>query len=109
MKIIDEFLQWLGLSGDEDERELEKKESENAKTSSSTEGKETPIDEQTTAKVLNFSSAASGKENSPSYPLKLVKLEIKTIKPKNFDEAPTVSNYLRDRVGKAAKTKEDIQ
>lgn len=95
MDLFDKIGRFFGFLGDDDEeKELEPKKPEPVKKP--VETKEPPkIDADNNVVKFNFSAA--NKETS-ARPIKLVKSEIKTIKPKKFEDAQTISNYLRDKI-----------
>ena len=96
MNFFDKIGRFFGISDDYEEKEIGK-ETEPVKESSA-ETKEPPKNEYAANNVVNFSSAASNKENTSAYPIKLVKSEIRTIKPKKFEDARIISNFLRDKI-----------
>ena len=95
MGIFDKMSQIFGTSIEEEE-EPEKKDPEPLKIQK-VEPKEPPATNTTSSNVLNFNSAASNRENTFSQPEKSAKSKITTIKPKDFSDAQTVANFLRDK------------
>jgi cell division inhibitor SepF len=93
MGIFDKMSQIFGTSIEEEEKETETNEPEPEKTPK-VEPKEPPA----TNNVLNFSSVASNIENDLPQTNKFVKSKITTIKPKSFEDAQTVANFLRDKI-----------
>ncbi len=93
---------FIGSTDDEEEKVIEKKESATPKTAKPPESTEKIEKEQAPDNVFNFNSSAAFKNESSSARQNIQprysKSEIKTIRPKNFDDAQTVSNLLRDNI-----------
>lgn len=108
MGIFDDIKSSLGFSEEEEEKVPDKKEpvaQKNVKTAPITpplEDSETDETDHAPNNVYDFkSSAAFNRENSLSrqnIQAKYSRAEIKTIKPKTFNDAQTVANLLRDNI-----------
>lgn len=98
MDIFDKIGRFFGIIDDYEEKDTEKKEPEPVKTPPPKETTEPPKSEFAAANVVSFNSAASNKEISSARPIKLVKSEIKTIKPQKADDAKIIADYLRDKI-----------
>lgn len=88
MDIIERISRTFGLSGKEEETTIDKDNDNPQGTSNEQEA--------IPQNILSFNPAPS-KENSPR-PEKYVKSKITTIKPKDFNDAQTVANCLRDNI-----------
>jgi cell division inhibitor SepF len=104
MSIFDDIKNSL-LGEEEEEKIIEKKviaTPKKTETVTQTENTEQTSNEQAPKNVYDFkSSAAFNRENSASrqnIQQKYSKAEIKTIKPKTFNDAQTVANLLRDNI-----------
>lgn len=107
MGIFDDIKNSLGLSGEDDEEKvIEKKEPEPQKVAATVKPPEDTEKEPTPNNVFDFNSAAAlNKENvfsrpniQPTIQPKNSKAEIKTIKPKTFNDAHPVAKLLRENI-----------
>ena len=97
MDFIDKIGRSLGLS--DEEKIEEPKETEPPKIVSQIETVESSEPEHAPKNVFDFNSAAAfSREHNSERTEHYNASEIKTIKPKNFNDAQTVSNLLRDKI-----------
>ena len=93
MGFVDKLSKTFGYKDPDDELELEGKDKDEAPTPSS----EPPAPEYSSAKVLEFNSANANREDLASNE-NIVRTKITTIKPKDFSDAQTVANCLRENI-----------
>ena len=87
----------FGIDKDE-EKELEATEKDEIQATTFEQPAEPPVASGYVGRnVIDFNSTVSGRENSAS-PSGIVKSQIKTINPKNFNDVKVIANYLRDRI-----------
>ena len=99
MDIIDKIGRSLGIGGDYDEKDTETTETEKPKNTQKNEVVEKPEVEYAPKNVFDFNSASAFKRENPvSNFEKVPESEIKTIKPKTFNDAKTVSDLLREKI-----------
>ena len=103
MGIMDKMGRTFGLTGGDEEKELEMQEKEEL-TAPNFEQKESPSAGQSTGyvgrNVVDFSSAMASRDNSSTMmrTATMTKSKITTVKPTSFDDAQTVANCLRDKI-----------
>lgn len=97
MDITDKIGRIFGLSGEEEERKIDKPDNDTPQDPGS-EQKEPSAQNFSGQNILSFNSAASDKENTSARSDKLVQSKITTIKPKDFNDAQIVANCLRDNI-----------
>jgi len=97
MSILERISRFFGFSGEEEEKEIDKQDNNDSLQDSKNDKQEKSEQNNSNYNVLNFNSAMSNRENSARQG-KLVPSKITTIKPKDFNDAQTVANLLRDKI-----------
>ena len=104
MGIMDKMSRTFGLSGGDEEKEIEAPQEKEELQAPTFEAKENPAPQATGyvgRNVVDFSSAMANRDNSMNGMMRtsaMTKSKITTVRPTSFDDAQTVANCLRDKI-----------
>ncbi len=94
MGFVEKMSKTFGFRDDDEDKELETRD----KDDTPVEPKEPPAPEYTSRKIIGFNPTGSENAGNEAMPQDVVRTKITTIKPKDFSDAQTVANCLRESV-----------
>lgn len=97
MGIIESIRRTFGFLSEEEEKEIDKQDNDNPQAPPQ-EQQEKPAQNFNNHNILSFNSAASNRDSASPHSNNFVKSKITTIEPKDFNDAQTISNCLRDKI-----------